>query len=75
MQYAVGSFYSDDLLRGRVTRPRAFRCEHNYPIEVTTSESGGYHARCLACGAIGPERPNSRGARQALVGMGTRRAG
>jgi hypothetical protein len=41
------------------------RCGHRYPILVTPTDSG-YYARCLGCGAIGPEHPSSRAAQQAL---------
>jgi len=47
----------------------SFWCDHDYPMLVTPTEQG-YYARCLVCLAIGPERPSSEEARQALPKMG-----
>ena len=40
-------------------------CDHRYPLSVVFTELG-CHARCLNCGAIGPGKPSSETARQAL---------
>ncbi len=43
------------------------RCDHSYPIVVTTTEGGSYYyASCLACRTSGPKRSSSRAAHRAL---------
>ena len=43
----------------------SWRCGHQYPIVVEgTGDSMG--ARCLACGEVGPVRPDAVGAMLAL---------
>lgn len=49
------------------------RCGHRSLAVVFTEL--GCHARCLSCGAIGPERPNSEAARQALPALRARARG
>lgn len=44
------------------------RCNHRSLAVVFTEL--GCHARCLSCGTIGPERPGSKAARQALLVLG-----
>ncbi len=44
------------------------RCNHSSLAVVFTEL--GCHARCLSCGTIGPERPSSKAARQALLVLG-----
>jgi hypothetical protein len=44
------------------------RCDHRSLAMVFTEL--GCHARCLSCGTIGPERPSSKAARQALLVLG-----
>ena len=44
------------------------RCDHRSLAMVFTEL--GCHARCLRCGTIGPERPSSKAARQALRVLG-----
>lgn len=46
------------------------RCGHRSLAVVFTEL--GCHARCLSCGAIGPERPNSETALQALPALRVR---
>jgi hypothetical protein len=46
--------------------PGYLRCKHDVPIEVTSTDTG-YYARCLRCHEVGPGRPTSRAARQALL--------
>jgi hypothetical protein len=42
-------------------------CDHRrYSMTVVFTELG-CHARCLGCGALGPERSSSKAARQALL--------
>ena len=57
-------------LRTRGTRQRVSWCDHNYPMLVTPTETGRYYARCLACLTVGPQRPSSEAARQALQVLG-----
>jgi hypothetical protein len=38
--------------------PSIWQCEHHYPIEVVSMESGR-RARCLGCGTCGPVREGS----------------
>jgi hypothetical protein len=47
---------------------RGHRCNHRSLAMVFTEL--GCHARCLSCGTIGPERPSSKAARQALLVLG-----
>jgi hypothetical protein len=53
-----------------INRGASSWCDHDYPILVTSTGTGSYYARCLACLAIGPERPCSEAARQTLLDMG-----
>jgi hypothetical protein len=46
-------------------RPVAWRCGHQYPI-VVEGAGGAKRARCLACGEVGPVRPDAEGAMLAL---------
>jgi hypothetical protein len=48
------------------------RCGHVAPMVIDRVE-GGYAARCLRCGTIGPVRENSAEARRALLELGRRR--
>jgi hypothetical protein len=57
--------------RKRGTSLSVIWCYHNYPTLVTPTEMGRYHARCLACLTVGPERPSSEAARKALQILGT----
>ena len=57
----------------RGIRPGDPRCEHDKPMLVENTEGGQRYARCLCCQAAGPQRPNSKAARQALLVMGARR--
>lgn len=47
------------------------RCGHVAPMVIDRAE-GGYVARCLRCGTIGPVKGTSTEARQALLGLGRR---
>ena len=58
---------SRDSLTERGINPGGSWCEHNYPILVSPTGTGGYHARCLVCLEIGPEGTSPEGARQALL--------
>ncbi len=58
------------FLVGRQSNPRV-GCDHRYHITVIFTELG-CHARCLDCEALGPERPSSKAARQALLVLGAR---
>jgi hypothetical protein len=53
--------------RGRGINPGASWCDHNKPIMVNATQTGSYYARCLGCLQVGPERPSSNAARQALL--------
>jgi hypothetical protein len=55
----------------RDTRSDNLRCEHDYPMLVLGTNTG-YHARCLGCLSVGPERPIGEAARQALRVLGAR---
>ena len=57
-------------LRARGTSPEVIACDHDYPMLATPTETGRYYARCLACLAVGPERPSSDTARKALRVLG-----
>lgn len=57
-----------ESLEERGINPGASWCEHDFPILVSPTESGSYHARCLVCLEIGPERTSTEAARQALLG-------
>jgi hypothetical protein len=56
-----------ESLKERGINPDASWCKHDYPILVSPTETGGYHARCLVCLEVGPEHPTSEAARQALL--------
>jgi hypothetical protein len=47
------------------------RGDHRGSLTVVFTELG-CHARCLSCGAVGPARPSSEAARQALQVLGER---
>ncbi len=47
------------------------RCGHVAPMVMERAE-GGYAARCLRCGTVGPVRATSAEARQALLELGRR---
>jgi hypothetical protein len=64
--------------RGRGIKPDAsywcdYECDHDYPLLVTPTETGGYYARCLVCLTIGLQRTDSYAARKALVVLGANR--
>ncbi len=46
-------------------KPEIWRCDHRYPILVEKA-GGAERARCLGCGAVGPERT---GAEQAMLAL------
>jgi hypothetical protein len=48
--------------------PMFWECDHHYPIEVVrvSTLEGDRRARCLGCGACGPERAGSEEAMLAL---------
>ena len=48
------------------------RCGHVAPMDIDREE-GGYAARCLRCGTVGPVRETSAEARRALLELGRRR--
>jgi hypothetical protein len=48
------------------------RCGHVAPMVMDRVE-GGYAARCLRCGTVGPVRGSSAEARRALLELGRRR--
>jgi hypothetical protein len=48
------------------------RCGHVAPMVIDQTE-GGYAARCLRCGTVGPVRETSAEARRALLELGRRR--
>ena len=48
------------------------RCGHVAPMVIDRVE-GGYAARCLRCGSVGPVRETSAEARRALLELGRRR--
>jgi hypothetical protein len=48
------------------------RCGHVAPMVIDWAE-GGYAARCLRCGTVGPVRESSAEARRALLELGWRR--
>jgi hypothetical protein len=57
--------------RGRGINPRASWCDHKKPpLIVNPTETGSYYARCIGCLQIGPERPTSEAALQALQVLG-----
>lgn len=45
------------------------RCGHVAPMTLDRTE-GGYAARCLRCGTVGPVRETSGEARRALLELG-----
>lgn len=47
------------------------RCGHVAPMVIERVE-GGYAARCLRCGTMGPARGTSGEARRALLALGGR---
>lgn len=49
-------------------KPNVWGCEHHYPIVVapTGSGEGQQRARCLGCGARGPESDDAERAMEAL---------
>jgi uncharacterized Zn finger protein len=47
------------------------RCGHVAPMVIDRAE-GGYTARCLRCGTIGPVRETPTEARRALLELGRR---
>jgi hypothetical protein len=47
-------------------------CDHTSPVAIDRLE-GGYAARCLMCGTVGPVRESSNEALKALQEMGKRR--
>ncbi len=47
-------------------KPNVWHCVHHYPIEVTPTVGAGKRARCLGCGACGPERAGTEEAMLAL---------
>ncbi len=48
-------------------KPETWRCDHHYPIVVEKVGGGSSRrARCLGCGAVGPERT---GAEQAMLAL------
>jgi hypothetical protein len=49
------------------------QCEHDYPMLVIETKAG-YHARCIGCLSVGPERPSGEAARKALRVLGVRDA-
>ncbi|MBV9452547.1 MAG: hypothetical protein JOZ19_00265 [Rubrobacter sp.] len=57
------------MVRGR---PNASTCDHNYPTLVNVRETGSHSARCLGCLTVGPERPSSVAAHEALKDLGMR---
>jgi hypothetical protein len=59
--------------RGRGINPGASWYDHDKPIMVNATQTGSYYARCLACLQVGPERPSSNAARQALLVLGASR--
>ncbi len=50
------------------------RCAHPCPIEVSGTATDNKRARCLSCGATGPERADAAGAVRALRGQAPRLA-
>ena len=60
-----------DYRRG--ARYEAPWCTHEYTMLVTDTEAGCY-ARCLRCLSTGPEYPNAKEARGALLILGIRNA-
>ena len=56
--------------RERGIHPGSSWCDHKNPMMVNATQKGSYYARCLACLQIGPERPSSMAARQALQVLG-----
>ena len=46
-------------------KPEIWRCDHHYPILVE-KVGGGRRARCLGCGALGPDREDMEQAMLAL---------
>jgi hypothetical protein len=59
----------------RGINPGASWCKHDNPILVTSTETGTYYARCLVCLKIGPQRPSSEAARQAILVLEASRDG
>ncbi len=47
------------------------RCGHVAPMVIERAK-GGYVARCLRCGTVGPVRETSTEARRALLAMARR---
>ena len=47
-------------------------CTHEYPMLVSDTEAGCCYARCLRCLSTGPECPNEKDARRALLVLGVR---
>ena len=47
------------------------RCGHMAPMVIDRVE-GGYAARCLRCGTVGPVRETTAEARRALLELGWR---
>ena len=54
-----------------VTPVPADRCGHVAPMVIDRVE-GGYAARCLRCGTVGPVRSTSGEARRGLLSLGRR---
>jgi hypothetical protein len=47
-------------------KPNVWHCAQHYPIEVTSTVGARKRARCLGCGACGPERAGTEEAMVAL---------
>ena len=56
--------------RERGIHPGSSWCDHKKPMMVNATQTDSYYARCLACCQMGPERPSSEAARQALQVLG-----
>ena len=50
------------------------RCGHVAPMAMERAD-GGWAARCLRCGTVGPTRTNSGEARRALLALAQRKRG
>ncbi|HEV2743060.1 MAG TPA: hypothetical protein VGV91_07900 [Rubrobacter sp.] len=47
-------------------KPETWRCDHHYPIVVEKAGGRSRRARCLGCGALGPDREDVEHAMLAL---------
>jgi hypothetical protein len=59
---------------GKQSKPAISRCAHPHPTVVSGTGAGMKRARCLSCGATGPERAGAAEAVRALRDQASGRA-